>query len=222
MIYILNIDTALETASICLSGNGSVLQYAESKNQNDHSRWLHMAIEKLLQKEKISLTDLSAIAVSIGPGSYTGLRVGLSTSKGLCYALQKPLITVNNLLLIAIAQSVSIDGLICPCIDARRMEVYTCLFDAKLNVVENPFAKIIDADSFVDKLEQHKILFCGNAVEKIRKNVKHRNAFFSTNVVTARELSILSYAKYKNREFENLATTEPLYIKNFFTNNKSI
>jgi tRNA threonylcarbamoyladenosine biosynthesis protein TsaB len=221
MSYILNIDTALETASICLAKEEEVLGYAENKNQKDHSQWLHVTIEQLLNEQKITAVDLEAIAVCTGPGSYTGLRVGLSTAKGLCYALNKPLITINNLLLTAAVQSVA-NSIICPCIDARRMEVYFGLFNKDLNEIKKPSSLILIPDSFNDILEKGPVLFCGNGVHKIQSCIQHANAVFSQTLPTAKDMVNLSLEKINTKHFDDLVTAEPLYIKPFYTTMQGI
>ena len=134
MSLILNIDTALETAFVCLSNGNEVLQSSVNETQKDHATWLHTAITNLLQKTGHSVNELEAVAVSIGPGSYTGLRVGLASAKGFCYALNIPLIAISTLKIIALAASNEVQGatIICPMIDARRMEVFTLLYDIDL------------------------------------------------------------------------------------------
>lgn len=216
MSYILNIDTALETASVCLSKGGEDVGYAENNNQKEHARWLHTEIKQLLGAEKINATNLAAIAVCIGPGSYTGLRSGLSAAKGLCYALHKPLITINSLLLIASAQSTDTQALICPCIDARRMEVYKAVYDSNLKEVEPPNAEVINAESFSETLKSHKVLFCGNGASKIESSISSINASFSNVVATAKHMVNISTVKYNTADFSDIVKTDPLYIKPFY------
>ncbi|MEN9549352.1 MAG: hypothetical protein RIR12_1943 [Bacteroidota bacterium] len=216
MTYILNIDTALTHASICLANENEVVAYAENSNQKDHSQWLHVAIEEILSQQQITAAALSAIAVCIGPGSYTGLRVGLSAAKGLCYAINKPIITINNLLLTASIQSIA-SGIICACIDARRMEVYYGIFNKALDVLHAPSSLVIAPDSFASYLEKEPVLFCGNGADKIQASLQHANAHFSASLPTAKNMVPLSYQKLKNSEFADLISADPLYIKPFFT-----
>src|SRR5215208_5364975 len=138
MSFILNIDTALETASVSLANNGRMLQSLVSESQKDHASWLHPAIKILLEKQGIGMDQLVAVGVSNGPGSYTGLRVGLSTAKGFCYALNIPLITIGTLKLMAFSARDEAEDLICPMIDARRMEVYTAIYTGEMAELIKP------------------------------------------------------------------------------------
>ena len=144
MSIILNIDTAVQTSSVCLAQNNEVLALKINPSQKDSAAWLHMAIKEVLKEQNIELKDLDAIAVSEGPGSYTGLRVGMSTAKGLCYVSQKPLITINSLQMMAVAAKDEPTDFICPMIDARRMEVFTAIFDHELNYVLQPSNFILE------------------------------------------------------------------------------
>lgn len=191
MSLILNIDTALDKASVCLSKDGKVLQISFNENQKDHASWLHTAIAELLQKSNLKINDLQAVAVSIGPGSYTGLRVGLSAAKGFCFALNIPLITVNSLKLIAFAVKEEAIDLICPLIDARRMEVFTALFDKNLLEKILPTNMVVDEKSFATVLLNNKILFCGNGVSKLQSIISNRNASFSNTNSDASHLANL-------------------------------
>jgi tRNA threonylcarbamoyladenosine biosynthesis protein TsaB len=217
MSLILNIDTALDTASICLSEDGNVLQLSFSENQKDHASWLHSEITGLLQKSGHRITDLNAVAVSVGPGSYTGLRVGLAAAKGFCYALDIPLITVNSLTIIAFAAKDEATDMICPLIDARRMEVFTAMYDKELQEKTSPHAQVIDEKSFATLLSSGKILFCGNGIKKLQPLLSNINARFSNKIADATHLSRLSLNCYYNREFADLTYTEPLYIKEFYS-----
>jgi tRNA threonylcarbamoyladenosine biosynthesis protein TsaB len=219
MALILNIDTALDTASVCLAQDDLILHQAKNENQKDHATWLHTAIADLLQKEGLTPKDLEAIAVSIGPGSYTGLRVGLASAKGLCYALKIPLITVNTLKLIAFTAQKEAEtaDFICSMIDARRMEVFTALYDKELIEKEPPSAMLIDESSFSELLRNKKIIFCGNGSKKLQKIISNSNATFSEIVAGASDLAHLSYNCFRNTEFADLAYTDPLYIKEFYS-----
>ena len=217
MSLILNIDTALDTASVCLSEDGNVLQLSSSENQKDHASWLHTAIAELLQKSGYVIKNLNAVAVSIGPGSYTGLRVGLAAAKGFCYALHIPLITVNSLKIIAFAVKDEAIDIICPLIDARRIEVFTAMYDKELGEKIPPHAMLVDEKSFASFLLQGKVLFCGNGVKKLRPLLSNSNAFFSNTMADASHLARLSLNCYNTKEFADLAYAEPLYIKEFYS-----
>jgi len=217
MSLILNIDTALERASVCLAKDGHALEVAINDNQKDHALWLHNAVDDLLKKTGNSVAQLEGVAVTIGPGSYTGLRVGLAAAKGLCYVLKIPLITINTLEVIAFAVKEEAAGLICPMIDARRMEVFTALYDKHLNEKQSPQAIIIDETSFVTILSANNILFCGNGHKKFQALCTNPHAFFSENVADASHLAQLSFPRFSSNTFADLAYTEPLYIKEFYS-----
>jgi tRNA threonylcarbamoyladenosine biosynthesis protein TsaB len=217
MSYLLHIDTSSNTASICLSDNEKIVELAFNESRNDHATWLHPAINDLLKKNGLTVGDLDAIAVSIGPGSYTGLRVSLSAAKGFCYALGIPLITVNTLKMIAHSVKAEAEEYICPLIDARRMEVFTALYDKNIVEINPPSALILDANSFSELLALNKILFCGNGSPKLKAVLNHSNASFSTAIANASHIAELSYVKFRNRDFADVSYTEPLYIKEFYS-----
>jgi tRNA threonylcarbamoyladenosine biosynthesis protein TsaB len=176
---------------------------------------LHVAIQDILQQNNYSPNQLSAIAVSAGPGSYTGLRVGMATAKGLCYALSVPLITVDTLQMMASAVKEPLTDLLCPMIDARRQEVFTAIFDKELNNVIPASNLILSERSFQDHLQKHTILFFGNGSLKASTVIKHSNAFFVNSVATAQDMVFLASKKYKSGQFSDLAYSEPFYGKDF-------
>ena len=217
MSLILNIDTALDTASVCLAEDGKLLRLSFSEDQKDHASWLHTEIADLLEKSGHSLKEMNAVAVSVGPGSYTGLRVGLAAAKGFCYALHIPLITINSLTIIAFAVNDEAVDIICPLIDARRMEVFTAMYDKDLREIVSPHAMVVNEKSFASFLLSGKVLFCGNGVKKLQPLISNSNALFSSTMADASHLARLSFNSYKNKEFADLAYTEPLYIKEFYS-----
>jgi tRNA threonylcarbamoyladenosine biosynthesis protein TsaB len=219
MSLILNIDTALDSASVCLAKDNELLHMAVNENQKDHAMWLHTAIADILQKTGHTVSELQAVAVSIGPGSYTGLRVGLASAKGFCYALNIPLIAVSTLKMIAVAVKEEAAGvnLICPMIDARRMEVFTNLYDQLLAEKNTARAMIIDENSFSAILESNRILFCGDGSKKLQKIITSPNALFSNTIANASHLAQLSFNCFRNNEFASLAYIEPSYIKEFYS-----
>jgi tRNA threonylcarbamoyladenosine biosynthesis protein TsaB len=217
MAILLNIDTAVETASVCLSDNTEVLRLAINKHREDHAAWLHVAIAGIIRDAGLATTDLDAVAISIGPGSYTGLRIGLATAKGLCYALKIPLICVNTLKMMARSVKNENKELICPLIDARRMEVFTAIYNNSLEEVVKPFAMIVVKDSFADLLSFHKIIFCGNGSKKLQTVLSHTNAIFDDSTATAADLPHLAYHCYQEKKFADLAYIEPLYLKEFYS-----
>src|SRR6266513_3397931 len=147
MSFILNIDNAVDVASVCLAKDGDALQLTTNEIQKDHAAWLHPALEEILYKNGITMKDVEAVAVSIGPGSYTGLRVGLATAKGLCYAMNIPIITISTLEMMAYAVKDEAADLICPLIDARRMEVFAVVYDKLLQLQIAPQVMIINENS---------------------------------------------------------------------------
>ena len=217
MSLILNIDTALDTASVCLAQDEEILALAINENQKKQAGWLHLIIDEILKKNDLRPNQLDAVAVSIGPGSYTGLRVGLATAKGLCYALNIPLIAISTLKMIAFAAKDEATSMICPMIDARRMEVFTAVYDKELQEKIPTHALIIDEKSFADILSTSAILFCGNGSKKLQPLILNNNASFSDKVSNASHLSPLSQNCFLKKEFADLAYTEPLYIKEFYS-----
>jgi tRNA threonylcarbamoyladenosine biosynthesis protein TsaB len=217
---ILNIDAAVESASICLADNGHSLSIKSNPIQRDQASWIHTAISDLLKEEGCSFKDLNAIAVSAGPGSYTGLRVGMATAKGLSFALNIPLITINTLKIMAAAVKVEDSELVCPMIDARRMEVFTAVFDSNLNEVLKSTNMILDENSFSQLLDAHHIIFFGNGSAKFRPLVAHPNAFFKEFFLSALHMADLSYSMLLKRNFSDLAYSEPFYGKEFHSSVK--
>jgi tRNA threonylcarbamoyladenosine biosynthesis protein TsaB len=220
MALLLNIDTAEGIASVCLSDHAEVITIAVNEDQKDHAAWLHMAIQSILKDSGARLDDIKAIAVNIGPGSYTGLRIGLSATKGLCYALNIPLITIGSLKLIASAAKNENADLICPMIDARRMEVFTALYDNSLTEISPPEAIIINEMSFLSSLTEHKMVFCGSGSKKLQKIMTHSNALFISTKSSAANMPGLAHRSYVEKNFAELAYTEPLYIKEFYSPNR--
>jgi tRNA threonylcarbamoyladenosine biosynthesis protein TsaB len=217
MAIILNIDTAVDTASVCLARDSRSLQFSLNDVQRDHAAWLHPAILRVTRDAGLNISDLDAVAVTIGPGSYTGLRVGLSTAKGLCFSLGIPLIAINTLKMMAYAAKEYDTDLLCPMIDARRMEVFTAVYDKNLTEIIEPAAMILNPASFESLLDSKRIVFSGNGAEKLKSVIDHRNAFFSSTVASAADMAYLSEQQFLGKEFADLAYTEPLYLKEFHT-----
>ncbi|MDZ4794585.1 MAG: tRNA (adenosine(37)-N6)-threonylcarbamoyltransferase complex dimerization subunit type 1 TsaB [Bacteroidota bacterium] len=217
MNLILNIDTAVETASVCLANEEGMISLAVNANQKDHAGWLHSAIAALLQKNNSRPAQLDAVAVSIGPGSYTGLRVGLAAAKGLCYALQIPLISIPTLEMMAFAVKEEATELICPLIDARRMEVFTAVYTTKLEEIVPACALILDESSFSAELLNGPVLFCGNGSKKLQALTTHPHASFSQTTANASHMVLLSQNCFVKGQFADLAYSEPLYIKEFYS-----
>jgi tRNA threonylcarbamoyladenosine biosynthesis protein TsaB len=213
---ILSIETATTNCSVSLSKEGKTLFLKEDYDKNySHAERLHVYIDDVLKEAKIDSSKLDAIAVSKGPGSYTGLRIGVSAAKGLCFALDKPLISVPTLEALA-HQVVCNDGIIVAMLDARRMEVYAAIFDSNYSQIKETEAVILDESSFHAYLEQGKVYFIGNGVEKTKALISHPNAIFIENKLpSANEMSTMANHKYKKSDFEDVAYFEPYYLKDF-------
>ena len=228
MSRILQIETATTVCSVALATDGIVVGYKQVDQRNIHAEVITLYIEELIGAAGLKYTDLDAIAISCGPGSYTGLRIGVSTAKGLCYALDKPLIAIETLEAMAYGviadKSLSIDekALLCPMIDARRMEVYTALFDSAGNRMKATAAEIIDEQSFSDYLANQKVLFFGDGAEKCQtvlgssKNAKFLNGFTNSAI----HLTKKAAGKFAINDFEDVAYFEPFYLKDFLVTSK--
>ncbi len=223
MNHIIHIDTATETAFVSIAVNGQVLHTLQNESQKDHGAFVQTAVAKLLQQAGTSMAQTDAIAVTAGPGSYTGLRVGMASAKGLSYALQKPLITIGTLELwarAAIAQqpAKNDDHLFCPMIDARRMEVFTAVYTSALTPVMAPAAMILSSHSFTALLDDKPIIFTGNGAAKWQAQCIHPNATFTILHNLPAAMAHLSYTAFLQHQFANLAYTEPFYLKEFQNN----
>ncbi|HKC36792.1 MAG TPA: tRNA (adenosine(37)-N6)-threonylcarbamoyltransferase complex dimerization subunit type 1 TsaB [Chitinophagaceae bacterium] len=220
MALILNIDTAVDTASVCLAKDGNILSIVKNESQKDHASWLHVAIKEIFEKNSLELRSVDAIAVTGGPGSYTGLRIGMATAKGICYALNKPLISLNTLLVMANAAKKENFDLLCPMIDARRMEVFTAIYNRDLQIVKEPVAITLNENSFDEYISTSSICFFGNGSNKFQAVKKGQHAMFSNIKADATSMILLSEKKFAEKEFADLAYAEPLYLKEFYTPGK--
>ena len=213
---ILNIETATTNCSVSLSKNGETLVLKEDYDKNySHAERLHVYIDTILKEARITQKEIDAVAISKGPGSYTGLRIGVSAAKGLCYALDKPLISIPTLQ--SLAHQIKCEsGVIIPMLDARRMEVYSAIFDSNYNQIRETQAEILNEDSFKDHLEKGKVYFIGNGVEKTKTLIAHTNAIFiESKLPSSNEMAALAYNKYKISDTEDVAYFEPYYLKDF-------
>lgn len=222
MAYILCIETATEICSVAIAKNGKTIALVENNLSNSHASQLHILVAKALEQVNLHFSNLQAIAVSKGPGSYTGLRVGVSTAKGYCYALQIPLIAINTLQSLAngyMQNNQSYNGLICPMIDARRMEVYCAIFNNNLEEILPTQAKIIDENSFHEELQQNEIVFIGNGATKckeiISNNEQGMSNFEGNYSCNASYLSSIAQQAFDKKQFEDVAYFEPYYLKDF-------
>ncbi|WP_298305188.1 tRNA (adenosine(37)-N6)-threonylcarbamoyltransferase complex dimerization subunit type 1 TsaB [Flavobacterium sp.] len=221
MGYILNIETATKNCSVALAKSGETILCKEMAEQGfSHAEKLHLFIEEIIKEAGITFSDLSAIAVSQGPGSYTGLRIGVSAAKGLCYALEIPLISVDTLTVLANQLQIE-NGIIIPMIDARRMEVYSAIFNAKKEMIREVQAEILTDSSFSDI--EDAVYFVGDSNEKAKTIVSKSNFNFVDTVFypSANEMSAISYKKFLNNSFEDVAYFEPYYLKDFMLQTKS-
>lgn len=216
MGLILCLETATKTCSVSLALDGEeLLTITEHSGNYSHAEKLNGFILELFKKTNRSLSELDAIAVSEGPGSYTGLRIGTSTAKGFCYALDLPLIAVNSLKALAALTPIQ-KGLICPMFDARRMEVYSALFNSALETIDETKAVVVDAGAYRDQLNDQPIVFVGPGAEKCRETIVHDNAIFDLlTTVSAKGMIALAEAKFNQSDFVDLAYFEPFYLKDF-------
>ncbi len=223
MSFILQIDTAFKTASISLSFAGELIFEETNTEMKDHAAFVQPAIKNILQRAGISAKELAAIAVCYGPGSYTGLRIGMASAKGLCYALNKPLVTIGSLQVLTRAvieqQFVPTEVIYCPMIDARRMEVYTALFDANMSELLSPVAMVLTADSFANWLLKNTIWFFGDGAAKFIRLIDYQRAVVKAAGNNALAMSKLAFQKYELGDFADNAYVEPLYLKDFFSPN---
>ena len=216
MSTILHIETSTKNCSVSIANCGELISLKEiNTGDYSHAEMLHPLINEALLESKLTIKEIEAIAVGKGPGSYTGLRIGVSAAKGLCFANNIPLISINSLEILA--QSLDIDsGLIIPMIDARRMEVYSAIYDKNHKSFRETKAEIIDSHSFLDKLQNQKVYFLGDGAKKCKEIILHKNAVFIENAFpSAKEMATISYHKFKNETIEDVAYFEPFYFKNF-------
>ncbi len=217
MAYILNIESSTKNCSVCISKDGELINIREiNEGQFSHAEKLHPFIEEVIRESNISFADLNAVAVSKGPGSYTGLRIGVSAAKGLCYTLGIPLISVDTLQVLASAAKVEEDALIIPLLDARRMEVYGAVFNSVYKKIRETEAEIIDEKSFATYLQKGKVCFLGDGAEKCKTVIKDKKAVFLDGYYpSSKQMIPFSTQKFKNSEFEDVAYFEPFYLKDF-------
>ena len=221
MGLILNLETATTNCSVSIAKDGKILAIKEHDTPDySHSEQLHVFIQEVLKEASVSLSDLDAIAVSKGPGSYTGLRIGVSAAKGLCFSLDVPLISIPTLESMAHQNKNGNIDFIVPLLDARRMEVYSCVFDSNLDEVRETKAEVIDRNSFIEFSGKGKVLLLGNGAEKCKELLSHNFEFDTTIVPSANEMAALSDKKFLSQQFEDVAYFEPYYLKDFVLQTK--
>lgn len=223
MIHILCIETGTTVCSVALGNEHGLVGFKEVSDEKAHASKLSVLIDELLNELNFEISNINAVAVNKGPGSYTGLRIGVSLAKGLCYALGKPLLAIGSLDsmvqgVLESSQSYNLSGIefFCPMIDARRMEVYSALFDTTNKRVTEVEAVIVDSNSFQQPLQQGKVLFFGNGASKCASVITNQNAIFIDNFEpSARFMLPLALKAYKDEIFEDIAYFEPFYLKDF-------
>ena len=225
MATFLLIYTATAHASVCMSKDGAIIACLETTDQKSHASFIQPAIESLCKQTGISLSTIDAIAISIGPGSYTGLRVGMATAKGIAYALGKPLIGINTLQIIAAAAKFKHPNHLsasCALLDARRMEVFTGIYAHNLAPITSSTSLILDPQSFENELDKEVILFVGDGTEKFKTICQHPNAHFDATLsYGASDMLALTEKAFALTDFLDLAYSEPLYIKAFHDTRKA-
>ncbi|MBT8313775.1 MAG: tRNA (adenosine(37)-N6)-threonylcarbamoyltransferase complex dimerization subunit type 1 TsaB [Maribacter sp.] len=223
MALILNLETATTNCSVSLAKDGDIIAIKEHDTPNySHSEQLHVFIQEVLKRASLTMTHLDAVAVSMGPGSYTGLRIGVSAAKGLCFALGIPLISVPTLISMAEQVRNSEADYVIPVLDARRMEVYSVVLDNSLAEIRETRAEIIGKDSFQEYRANGKVLLVGSGAEKCKNLIENQQFLFNTGIIpSAREMGRLSFEKYKAGDFEDVAYFEPYYLKDFMLQGKN-
>jgi tRNA threonylcarbamoyladenosine biosynthesis protein TsaB len=220
LAYILAIETSTEICSVALGRDGQCVALKENERENSHAEKLIVYIDELLREAGITVNEIDAICISEGPGSYTGLRIGASSAKGLCYALNKPLVAVPTLQAMAWGAREQFPQAeqFCPMIDARRMEVYSALYDNQLAVLDEITNVIVDEQFYSDFLENKSVVFSGNAVSKVQPVLSgNSHAVFADTKTSARYLLELGYEKYCRNDFVDVAYFEPFYLKEFLS-----
>ncbi len=229
MANILLIETSTRVCSVAIAANGQLIWIEEDNNQNfSHSRLLTVFVEKALERAGLEFGQIDCVAVSSGPGSYTGLRIGVSAAKGFCFGLDKPLVAVDTLKALSanfllqpegikmVHQDTSKHFLLCPMIDARRLEVYTALHCPDLNIISPTSAKIVEPTTFGELLENNTIAFFGDGAAKCREVLLHPNAMVFDNIQTsARGMVKEAFRLFEKAEFADVAYYEPFYLKDF-------
>lgn len=219
MAYFLGIETATKVCSVAIFKNEQLIAFKEEAGSYAHSEKLAVFANELLSENNISFSELSVLIISKGPGSYTGLRIGVSFAKGLCYGLSIPLIAVDSLLSMASGAATFLEkneGFLCPMIDARRLEVYTAIYNSELKQLEPISAVVLDESHAIKYLEKGTFYIFGDGAEKAVSILKHPNLIYlETLLPSARNLIHAGLIKYQTQSFEDLAYFEPFYLKEF-------
>ena len=224
MAIILTLDTSTKNCSVALFNGNKIIAFKE-QNSDDytHAEQLTLFIEKVIKSANLTLKEIEAIAISKGPGSYTGLRIGTSTAKGLCYALDIPLISISTLKAMAFTMAKNhVANIYCPMIDARRMEVFSGVYNVENNEIRGVQADVVDEQTYANFLN-NEVLFFGDGALKCQEIINHKNAKFLEGIYpSAKDLGKLAHAKFMNKDFEDVAYFEPFYLKDFVAGKKKI
>lgn len=221
MARILQLETTTTNCSVSIAEAGKCIVLKEQNTENySHSEQLHPFIQDTLKSAGLTISDIDAVAVSKGPGSYTGLRIGVSAAKGLCFSLDIPLISVSSLDVLAAATNIA-EGVVVCMLDARRMEAYTAIYDRRKEQIRGIEAEIFEADSYAVYLEKGAVYLFGNCVEKTKEVLIHPNfVFLEETVPSSANMSTLAFEKYVQKDFEDVAYFEPFYLKDFVVTKK--
>ena len=221
MSYILNLETSTQQCSVALAKDGICISKKKLLAENfSHSEKLHLFIKDVLNESDHVISDLDAIAISKGPGSFTGLRIGVASAKGLCFALDLPLIAINTLALMVQPFFLQKDfDFFIPMLDARRMEVYTTIFDQNKNIILPTIAIVLNEDSFVNQVLDRNCLIIGNGASKFKNLQPKIKAHYNKEIYfpSAEDMCFLAWEKFRNKDFESLSAFEPYYLKDFQT-----
>lgn len=215
---ILSLETSAKVCSVAIHDQGQLIATKEIHIEQSHASKLAVLVDEVIKESAIKLNQLTAVAVSSGPGSYTGLRIGTSTAKGLCFALDIPLLSIGSLELLAyqLSKQNPSNACLCPMIDARRMEVYCEIVDSSLNVVQPIEAKVIEPSSFAELLAEKEIIFFGDGSDKCKDQITHPNAKFVSGIyAAASEMGNPVYQRFLKQQLETVANFEPHYLKEF-------
>ena len=223
MSLLLNIDTSTETAFVSLTNNETIIAFLENDVQKEHAAFIHPAIKNIMQEAGKSFLDLDAVSVTAGPGSYTGIRVGMATAKGLCFALNKPFITLNTLEISARDVITNYGGddsfLYCPMIDARRMEVYTAIYSKSGKEILSPSAVVINPETFRIYTTNNRLVVFGSGASKCKSLSSFNDVIFTENVNLPKAMALISYERFSANAFNDVVFSDPFYLKEFFNNN---
>ncbi|RIV35467.1 tRNA (adenosine(37)-N6)-threonylcarbamoyltransferase complex dimerization subunit type 1 TsaB [Flagellimonas lutimaris] len=222
MTIILHLETATTNCSVSISKDDEIVVLKENNAASySHSEQLHVFIKEALKEASLSFSDLDAVAISKGPGSYTGLRIGVSAAKGICFSLDIPLISIPTLQSMARQVDLKPGELVIPALDARRMEVYSCVYNNNYQEVRETRAEIINEESFVEYLGENEVYVVGSGAEKCRGVLQHPNFIFDESVVpSAEDMVSMAFEKFESKQFEDVAYFEPYYLKDFVLQQK--